>query len=326
MSFTPVYVKISEDGDPMICPRCNSVVQDGTKFCIYCGMPLMNVQPQTAPFAADETVAAPRKEVFAEQDKPFLAPEEEAVAAPSPVPDNSAQDIPFVSPEEGTVVIPVEPVNSYVPPLEPVNNYVPPVEPAAPPVQPVIEEKAPKKKSGIILPIILGVLLLGAIALAVIMAIQKSNAEEELAYVESELEDAQNELDLINADDEYYSQLDEYAYGFEEIADFARQSNCGYASELFHVNQGIVILDPDDTRKTITLTAAFDEGVEISVDIYGYGADLNFSEDSWSGDTTTLYVDRDADDMEEGEVGITTVTFTNDLNSQTFDILIITLG
>ena len=62
------------------------------------------------------------------------------------------------------------------------------------------------------------------------------------------------------------------------------------------------------------------------MDIYGYGADLNFSEDSWSGDTTTLYVDRDADDMEEGEVGITTVTFTNDLNSQTFDILIITLG
>lgn len=260
------------------------------RFCIFCGMPLMNVQPE--------------------------AVLKEPAAAPSDAPGNFGQDRPFVSPEVpvSEYIPPEAPINEYIPPEAPVNEYIPPEAPVA------------KKKTGIILSVILGVLLLGAITLAVIMMMGKNVSEARLADVQSELEAAQDELDLIKEDEAYYSQLEENSYGFEEIADFARQSNCGYASELFHVNQGIIILDPDDTRKTITLTAAFDDAVEISVDIYGYGADLNFSEDSWSGDTTTLYVDRDADDMEEGEVGITTVTFTNDLNSQTFDILIITLG
>lgn len=250
------------------------------RFCIFCGMPLMNVQPE--------------------------AVLKEPAAAPYDAPGNFGQDRPFVSPEA--------PVNEYIPPEAPVNEYIPPEAPVT------------KKKTGIILSVVLGVLLLGAITLAVIMMMGKNASEARLADVQSELEAAQDELDLIKEDEAYYSQLEENSYGFEEIADFARQSNCGYASEDFHVNQGIIILDPDETRKTITLTTAFDDGVTVTTESYGYGADVNFAEDSWSGDTTTLYVDREAYDMEEGEVAITTVTFTNNLNSQTFEILIITLG
>lgn len=258
----------------MICPNCNSVLQDGVAFCKYCGASVANYTPETEIPAAEDEM-------------------------------------------EKTVTVYGENPSGY--------SY----EPQPAPETEYVYEEAPKKKgkAGKIIAIALGsLILLAAIAFGVWMMLQKNAAEDKLAKNESELTDTRNELDSAKEDSEYYAELEEYADSFEEIADFARQSNCGYASELFHVNQGIIILDPDDTRKTITLTAAFDDAVEISVDIYGYGADLNFSEDSWSGDTTTLYVDRDADDMEEGEVGITTVTFTNDLNSQTFDILIITLG
>lgn len=353
----------------MICPRCNNVVQDGTTFCIYCGMPLQNAQENAAPvypevksFDSDTVVirqneAATAKEENPGEAKPAAAPglfgfspagetvairpDEPAYAPPvepAYVPPVESAFVPpvdpsYVPPMDPSFVPPVDP--SFVPPVEP--SFVPPIEPIfapspepeyIPPIQPETYEN-PQKKTNLVLPIILGILLLGAIAFGIIMMLQKNDVQSELDRTESKLEDTQDELNAaqgqMSEDSEYYSRLEEYEYAFNEIADFARYSKCGFASDAFHVNQGIVILDSDDSRKTVTLTAAFNEAVRVSMDIYGYGADASFAESTWSGDTTTIYIDRDGD-LEDGEIGITTVTFTNDLNSQSFDLLIITMG
>ena len=82
------------------------------------------------------------------------------------------------------------------------------------------------------------------------------------------------------------------------------------------MSDGVIILDKGGSRKRITLTAAFD-GVTVQMDQNGSAADIRWNESKWSGSTTTL-------DVVSGLfAGVTLATFSNDLNNQEFQIMII---
>lgn len=100
-------------------------------------------------------------------------------------------------------------------------------------------------------------------------------------------------------------------------------STYGYASNNFRVDEGIVVLDKNDACKFITLTANFGTDVTISTDRSGSGADISFTEDKWYGSTTLLRVERKTS-LSSVDTIVTTVTFTNNVNQQTFRVLVVT--
>lgn len=104
---------------------------------------------------------------------------------------------------------------------------------------------------------------------------------------------------------------------YDEIVNaFDPQESYGYASRNFQMSDGVIILDKGGSRKRITLTAAFD-GVTVQMDQNGSAADIRWNESKWSGSTTTL-------DVVSGLfAGVTLATFSNDLNNQEFQIMII---
>ncbi len=290
----------------MICPNCNNELQDGVAFCKYCGASLKDYKPEA-------------------EEKTVIIPDETDVVVPA--------EEPVYVPEEAPEYIPAEEA-AYIPPEEPA--YIPPEEPAYAAYE-VAKDEAPKKKgkAGKVVGIVVGaLLLLAAIGFGVWMMLQKNEAEDKLEAKEKSLQSIQSELD--STKEELASAMEEleecgdyetYVDAIDSICEFANYSSCGYASDLFHVDQGIIVLEEGDDYKTITLTTAFEGGgtYDCYVD-YGTGAYAEFDEDEWSGDTTTISVVRDDYDLEDGEIGVTVINFTNDINNQSFSILVITVN
>lgn len=171
---------------------------------------------------------------------------------------------------------------------------------------PDISKKTKLSKKVIIPWILSGTLLVSSIGLLIWGSSEKTKADELDEKVVNLLAATKTGSKITDK----YKKL-ESALSFEDY---------GYSSESFKVNRGIIVLDKNEDRKEIILTANFNTYVEISTSYSGMSANVEFSEDTWYGTTTKLYVER-----AEGydTMGITTVTFSNNYDSQTFDVLII---
>ena len=117
-------------------------------------------------------------------------------------------------------------------------------------------------------------------------------------------------------DREVYHLEDKATY-YDEICDFFRSGNIGYASNNFKASDSVVVIDKYDKSKKITLTAAWrDGGRTVSASNSNLApARIRFDRKSWSRTTTmtiTPYIE-----------GISVITFSNSVNSDTFKILII---
>ena len=92
-------------------------------------------------------------------------------------------------------------------------------------------------------------------------------------------------------------------------------ANIGYISNEFRVTKGTVVLSKDDMGKQITLTTDWWDGATISTSYEGTSAELDFDNNSWYEKTTMTIVPH--------HEGVTIVTFSNDLNSESFKVLLI---
>lgn len=118
-------------------------------------------------------------------------------------------------------------------------------------------------------------------------------------------------------------QLQETTSMYHTLKDALTSGTYGYASNNFRVDEGIVVLDKNDPCKFITLTANFGTYVTISTDRAGSGADISFTEDEWYGSTTSLRVERKTNESCARTL-VTKVTFSNNVNKQTFCVLVVT--
>lgn len=91
--------------------------------------------------------------------------------------------------------------------------------------------------------------------------------------------------------------------------------NIGYISNEFRVTKGTVVLSKEDMGKQITLTTDWLDGATISTSYEGTSATLEFDNNTWYEKTTMTIVPH--------HEGITLVTFTNNLNSESFKVLLI---
>lgn len=265
----------------MFCPTCGKKLEEGTKFCIYCGAKQEDA-PAPAP-AAESAVTAP---VYESTSSVEESPTPEAPAFKTPTPKAPSFDVP--------------------------------------PVAPVFDE-APAKKEGkgkkIALIAVIGVLILALIGLnAYQYFVMTPKTADKLADAKSDLKKAEAKYDELK--DEYdeleglYDSADSSSDDLADICYYAQYNNIGYASDAFHTDKAVIVLSEDDYDETLTLTLAVDTAVTVSYNLEGSSADVSFDEDTWEGDTTTLTVS-------PLEKGITLLTLSNDLNSETVSVIII---
>lgn len=185
--------------------------------------------------------------------------------------------------------------------------------------------EAPAKNNGkgkkIALIAVIGVLILALIGLnAYQYFVMAPKTADKLDDAKSDLKKAEAKYDELK--DEYdeleglYDSADSASVDLADICYYAQYNNIGYASDAFHTDKAVIVLSEDDYDETLTLTLAADTAVTVSYDLEGYSADVSFDEDTWEGDTTTLTVS-------PLEKGVTLLSFYNDLNSETFSVIII---
>ena len=211
------------------------------------------------------------------------------------------------------------------------------------------ETSKPKEHKKLLIPLI--VVTIVASVLAILNLVQYSGNRQTRATIESltaqigekdtglsSLEGIQSQLTekdkTIEAQEEQISSLEKKNAKLEsQVSDlegnarryeiikesFDPHASYGFSSNRFKVNNGIVILERG-TIKRLTLTADFDEEVEVTSNVDGFSADIVWNEDTWSGSTTTVDIV-----ASETATGVTVINFSNDQNTRSFDVFVIVL-
>ena len=91
-------------------------------------------------------------------------------------------------------------------------------------------------------------------------------------------------------------------------------SHFGYGADHFRTSEGVVVVSLNDYSR-LTLTAYWDNGGTVSVDYSSSAAELEFDESTWSTAVAMTVVPY--------QKGVTVVTFTNNADNYSFDLLII---
>lgn len=131
------------------------------------------------------------------------------------------------------------------------------------------------------------------------------NLEEKVATLNGTVESLKEEVEG----------LEDKAYYYDEIVRLMGNENVGYASENFHTDKGIIVLSKSNTDYQFTLTANWESGGTVTVDYSSDSSGIRFDSTSWTT-TTTMTV-------EPYYEGINVLTFSNDVDSSTFQVLII---
>ncbi len=171
-----------------------------------------------------------------------------------------------------------------------------------------------KKKKGLLA--ILSVLLAASIGFNIF---QFANSRSILSTQESSLADLEKQVGelqaLVEQQKTTISSYEKEANGYYTIWRAAKSGNVGRASSQFYVDNGIVVVSKNDKNQKITLTTAFSAASTIDVSYSGSSAELSFDNDNWYDSTTMTVVPH--------RKGVTVATFSNDINSKTFKVIII---
>jgi len=102
---------------------------------------------------------------------------------------------------------------------------------------------------------------------------------------------------------------------FEFIRNELSSGNIGYAAEHFRASESVIVVDKETTNRKFILTAHWNNYGTVSIDYEGVAALVTFDKNSWSTSTTMT--------VNPWKVGVTSVTFSNDVDAHTFKVLII---
>lgn len=195
--------------------------------------------------------------------------------------------------------------------------------------QPKQAQVLPKKRSKalvIILAIICVLLVSANIALYFLYREAVSDGAEQLVAANNTIEantkrisELQNTISTqkttINSQQTKISNLEDDSNHYNEIIRYAKGKNFGYAASNFRASTGIIVVDKDDRDYKFTLTANWTYGGTVEVDYSSFAARVKFDKNEWSTSTTMTVI--------PNYEGVCVVTFSNDVDSKTFSVLII---
>lgn len=167
--------------------------------------------------------------------------------------------------------------------------------------------------------VLLSVLLIGSIGLNVMQYLQGQEASETVAAQTTQIEELEKEVSTqkstISSQKSQIANLEEKGGYFDTICKELSTGNIGYAASNFKASESVIVVDKNETNRKFTLTANWTNGGTVSTDYSGYSAWVNFDNDSWTTSTKIT--------IEPWQEGVTAVTFSNDVDSKTFKVLII---
>lgn len=147
-----------------------------------------------------------------------------------------------------------------------------------------------------------------------ISALQGKVSELE-ATVEKQTNTINTQTNTINSQKKTISNLKPKATNYDDICSSLKYGNIGYAAYNFKSDESIIVVRKNERDRKFTLTANWSSGGSVGVSYSSTAATVSFDKDSWYTSTTMTVKPR--------SVGATVVTFTNDVNSDSFKILII---
>lgn len=195
--------------------------------------------------------------------------------------------------------------------------------------QPKQAQVAPKKRSKapvIILSIICVLLVAANIAQFFLYRETVSDTEQQLITANNTIEantkrisELQNTISTqkttINSQKTKISNLEDDSDHYNEIIRYAKGEDFGYAASNFRASTGVIVVDKDDDDYKFTLTANWTYGGTVEVNYSSSAAWVEFDKNEWSTSTTMTVV--------PNYEGVCIVTFSNDVDSKTFNVLII---
>ena len=111
------------------------------------------------------------------------------------------------------------------------------------------------------------------------------------------------------------SNLQKKVDNFDDMCEALQYGNIGTAAYNFKADESIIVVRKNETDRKFTLTAHWGSGGTVSVSYSSNAASVDFDKDSWSSTVKMTVNPRN--------IGATVVTFSNDVNSDKFKILII---
>ena len=271
----------------MLCPKCGRSLPDDSDFCQYCG------------------------------NRIVIQPHEDSVEEP------------HIKKEEGLGDTP--------------ENKLDIVKPNAPEAiknsskrEQQIDNKAPRKTNLAI--VLLTVICLVLAGLNIYQYNMSTGTKETITELNKNIEDKKKELAEKEAiikqkEEENASATERIDSLYEKSGEAAKKAayydniisaldtdNLGYASSNFRASESIIVVGENEKNRKFTLTANWPNGGSVDYDYhpiaqYGSGATIDLDSEEWDTSTKVSVIPHTA--------GVTTVTFSNDVDNQTFDVVII---
>jgi RNA polymerase subunit RPABC4/transcription elongation factor Spt4 len=270
----------------MNCPKCNSILPDDSEFCQFCGTKI-----ESEPIINVPTRQAANREETAKQ---------ESTSAPVFIVSSNTNQATHE------------------------------------PEQKSLKEQHCKKCGGLIdnetkrciscgkqyfkfRPLVLAIILLAVffVASAGLNVYQYYIAQEnssKISSLESTVSSQKSKISSLN------SQVDknkDKAESYDDLISALSTGNLGYAANNFQSSESVIVVSKNQKNRKFTLTANWSNGGTVST---SYSPSLpcayvSFDNNEWNTSTTMT--------IEPYRTGITTVTFSNDVDSKTFKVIII---
>lgn len=158
-----------------------------------------------------------------------------------------------------------------------------------------------------------------AVACICIAVYQIFTLREQVATLQSEVnsltETVADQKSTISQQKTTISNLKKKANNFDDICDSLRYGNIGFAANNFKADESVIVVRKNEKDRKFKLTANWSQGGNVEVSYSSTAATVSFDKDSWYTSTTMT--------VKPWAVGATVVTFSNDVNSDTFKILVI---
>ncbi len=338
----------------MKCPKCHLPLPDDSEFCQFCGTKLEPAaQAQPAPAAEAPSTPPPQPKPAPEPAAPPPAPQESTTSTAEPDRAAMSHTESSVNSQTYTTTSTAADAPSALAAPAPAPAKADKAKRGKRVTQAKREkhckycggviDSGTKKCQGcgkryspakrILLPVVCAVVLIALLGLNIFQYANNRSQAAALSEAEAQVRTLQD--DLAQKDTQLQSleeQLNSNAHTitslrqsekrykiksdlFHDICRACQSGKLGRASNYFYASKSIVIVPLSQKRAQFTLTADWPSASQVYTDYSGTSATYDFACE-WDGSSITTYV-------YPYSVGVTTITFTNSLNSQTFNVVIV---
>lgn len=169
-------------------------------------------------------------------------------------------------------------------------------------------------KKWIIVAVSLAIVVLLSASLNVYQYISARTNVEKISELSGKVNELNSTVDTLNGT---IADMESAVENYETIVNAVKYDNLGYAASNFQSSESVIVVSQNEKSRKFTLTANWSNGGNVSVDYDSYfpSAYVDFDQNSWTTSTKMT--------IEPRHSGVTVVTFSNDVNRQTFDVIII---